>query len=113
MSSSLEVIDRMVIPSTEIRKVVSKLAKSCRPDAIVIGNGTSAGDVSKAVSDLDIAPVIFIEEKFTSLEARARYWRENPPRGLRKLIPVSLQTPGCPYDDYVAVILAEKFFAAS
>ena len=33
----------------------------------------------------------------------------NPPRGWRRLLPVSMQMPPEPYDDYVAVILAQRF----
>ena len=38
------------------------------------------------------------------------YWREHPPRGLMRLIPVTMQVPPVPVDDYVAVILAERYF---
>ncbi|HKM17981.1 MAG TPA: pre-16S rRNA-processing nuclease YqgF, partial [Limnochordia bacterium] len=33
----------------------------------------------------------------------------HPPRGWRRLLPVSLQTPPVPIDDYVAVILAQRY----
>jgi hypothetical protein len=48
-----------------------------------------------------------IEEAGTTLAARARYFKEHPRRGWRRLLPLGLQTPPEPYDDYVAVLLAE------
>ncbi len=59
-------------------------------------------------SDLGV-PVEVVDEKYSTLRARERYFRENPPRGLRRFIPISLQTPREPYDDCAAVILAEQF----
>jgi hypothetical protein len=44
------------------------------------------------------------------MEGRRRYLLDHPLCGLFKLVPVSLRTPGEPFDDYVAVVLAERFF---
>jgi hypothetical protein len=52
-------------------------------------------------------PLRAVDEHGTTLRARARYFTDHPPRGWRRLIPRSLQTPPEPYDDYVAVLLAE------
>jgi hypothetical protein len=53
---------------------------------------------------------IAVDESYTSEAARRRYVAENPPRGLERLLPSSLRTPSVPYDDYVAVILGERFW---
>ncbi len=53
-----------------------------------------------------------IDEHRSSEQGRRRYFRENPPRGWRRLLPVGLQTPPRAYDDYVAVVLAERYLAS-
>jgi hypothetical protein len=54
-------------------------------------------------------PLDIVDEFQTSMLARARFCIENPARGWRKLLPCGLRTPEQPYDDYVAVILAERW----
>lgn len=54
--------------------------------------------------------IMFVDEHLSSVEGRKRYLLDHPPRGLGRLIPLSLRTPGEPFDDYVAVVLAERFF---
>ena len=95
--------------AAQIGPVMADLVARYSPQAIVVGNGTAASQTLDAAKRLGVARVKLVDEKFSSLLARKRYFRENPPRGLRRLIPVSLQTPGRPYDDYVAVILAERY----
>jgi hypothetical protein len=58
-------------------------------------------------------PLVPVDEAFTSQRARARFHLENPPRGLARLVPPGLRTPPRAFDDYVAVLLAEDYFAAS
>ena len=53
--------------------------------------------------------IVLFPEKFTTLDARKRYWIENPPKGLWKLVPEGLRLPPRPYDDYAAVLLGERF----
>jgi hypothetical protein len=37
------------------------------------------------------------------------YWQENPPKGLKKLIPLGMLVPPVPLDAYAAVILVRRF----
>jgi hypothetical protein len=55
---------------------------------------------------------VLVDEHRSSEQGRRRYFRDNPPRGWRRLLPVGLQTPPRAYDDYVAVILAERYLAS-
>jgi hypothetical protein len=54
-----------------------------------------------------------VPERDTTRRARERYFADHPPRGWRRLIPLSLQTPSVPIDDYAAWIIAEQFLAGS
>ena len=104
-----EVLYRAVVPTDQIAQVLVELAARHRLDLILIGNGTTSSEAAQAAETVAV-PVELVEERLTSVEARKRYFAENPPRGIRRLIPTSLQTPDRPYDDYVAVILAERYF---
>jgi RNase H-fold protein (predicted Holliday junction resolvase) len=103
-----EVLHRAVVPTDQITQILTQLSSRHRLDVILIGNGTTASQAAEAAQNVGV-PVELVDERLTSVEARKRYFAENPPRGLRRLIPASLQTPGQPVDDYVAVILAERY----
>jgi hypothetical protein len=78
----------------------------------VMGNRTGYEVLAGAISGALRVPLSAVDEHGTTLRARERYFHEHPPRGWRRLIPRSLQTPPEPYDDYVAVLLAEAALAA-
>jgi RNase H-fold protein (predicted Holliday junction resolvase) len=105
-----QTMHRAVVPADQIGQLAAELCGQYSPDLILIGNGTTASDVAAAVRTLGV-PVRIVDESRTSLDARTRYFKQNPPRGLRRLIPASLQSPPAPIDDYVAVILAERYLA--
>lgn len=73
---------------------------------IVVGDRTGAAAVVEAARALGL-PVERVDEAGTTLRARARYFADHPRRGWRRLLPLGLQTPPEPYDDYAAVLLAE------
>ncbi|MBP5092751.1 MAG: resolvase, partial [Abditibacteriota bacterium] len=57
--------------------------------------------------NIDIA---LTNEWFSTMEGRKLYFKENPPRGWRRLIPTSLQTPPRSIDDYAAVVILKRHF---
>ncbi|MCE5200298.1 hypothetical protein LLG39_15135 [bacterium] len=109
--AGLETLYRQVVETSNIVPLVSGLMARFHPDVVIIGNGTTSARAAEAIAEIGIARVEFVDEKNTTLLARKRYFQENPPRGLRKLIPISLQTPSHPCDDYAAVILAEQYLS--
>ncbi len=78
---------------------------------IVVGNRTGSDAVVASLAGIAGASVRRVDEAGTTLRARARYFADHPPRGWRRLLPRSLQIPPVPYDDYVAVLLAEAALA--
>ena len=50
-----------------------------------------------------------VDEYRTTDEAKAAYWTAHPPRGWRRLIPRGMLVPPVPVDDFVAVILAQRY----
>ena len=105
-----EVLHQEVVETKSIAARLTDLAQRHSPEAVLVGDGTASKPIAELVEGLGIAPVRLVDEKFTTLLARKRYFQAHPPRGWRRLIPLSLQTPDRPYDDFVAVILAERFF---
>lgn len=107
---AVEVLCRAVVQAEAVTETIADLVARYAPDMILLGNGTSSAAAAKTAQESGL-PVELVDERLTSVEARVRYFKENPPRGLRRFIPTSLQTPPEPYDDYVAVILAERYLA--
>ena len=72
---------------------------------IVLGDRTGSArfrrELAQAFPHVDI---VAVDEHLSSVEARQRYWQENPPRGWRRFIPLGMQVPPEPFDDLVAVI---------
>ncbi|MBV8579141.1 MAG: pre-16S rRNA-processing nuclease YqgF [Candidatus Eremiobacteraeota bacterium] len=73
-----------------------------------IGRGTNSAAVSRVVAGLGLR-VELVDERETTLRARARYFRDHPPRGWRRLIPRGMLLPERPIDDYAALLIAERF----
>ncbi len=76
--------------------------------AVALGGGTNAGTVRGLLANLG-APVHVIDETDTSYRARALYFADHPPRGWRRLIPLGLQLPPRPIDDYAALLIARRY----
>lgn len=104
-----EVLHQSVVATKDLESTITELASRFAPDAVIVGGGTTSRGAAEKLERSQPAPVVVVEEAFTTLEARKRYFQAHPPRGLRKLLPLSLQFPPRPYDDFVAVILAERY----
>ncbi len=77
---------------------------------IAIGTGTNARTLGRQLAELGI-PVSYVDERETTLRARSLYFADHPPRGWRRLIPLGMQVPPRPIDDYAAVLIARRFLA--
>jgi RNase H-fold protein (predicted Holliday junction resolvase) len=102
-----------VITTAQLLGAIEELLTNYKIDKIIIGNRTGSKEfiniMKKAGIQEKVEGIIPIDEHLSTEEARKRYWQHNPPTGLKKLIPLTMQTPGVPVDDYVAVILAERY----
>ncbi len=103
-----------VVPAAEMAAVVAGLAERHAIDTVVLGDRTGRKDAMTSLAALRPGgrelTVSLVDEHRSTDEARARYWRDHPPRGLARLLPVTLRVPPVPVDDYVAVIIAERYF---
>ncbi len=108
--STEEVLERAIVPTEEIASAVAQLADRHGAAVVVLGSRTGSDDVRRALAEGGQAlPTETVEEHMSTLLARHRYWVENPPGCLMRLVPEGMRTPPVDIDDWAAVLLAEKY----
>jgi hypothetical protein len=102
------VLARAVVTPDELAGCVRTWRDLYQPAHLLIGGGTGH---RAALARLAAAGLVaeVVPEAHTTLRARARYFRDHPPTGWRRLIPRGLLTPPVPIDDYAALLIAEAF----
>jgi RNase H-fold protein (predicted Holliday junction resolvase) len=105
-----ELIYHQVIAAAQSLTTISSLSQQFPLELIVMGNQTTAklwrGKIEEVVSDI---PIVMVDERNSTLEARDRYWQMYPPTGLTRLIPQGMRLPPRPIDDIVAILLIERY----
>ena len=105
-----DVLEHKIINSEELVQIIKSLLEKYIIKTIVMGNGTSSKKkydlLKQEFIDRDI---VLINEYRTTDEARKLYFQENPPKGWKKLIPLGMQVPPVPIDDYAAIVIGRKY----
>ena len=108
------VAEHGIVPRSEVVDAIRELFKRFPNSQIVIGHATTSSvlraELQRVWPEDEIAVV---DETGSTLEARGLYWQANPPRGWRRLSPLSLQVPPLPIDDFAAMVLAARFLTSS
>jgi RNase H-fold protein (predicted Holliday junction resolvase) len=102
---------REVVDVGHVAAACARLRSAYSIEVLVLGDRTAAEDVRDAV--MAACPglrVATVDEHGTSEAGRRRFLDDHPPRGLGRLVPPGLRSPAQPYDDYAAVILAERYW---
>jgi len=78
---------------------------------LVMGDQTTAKEWKQRLTDQlpDPLRIILVDERYSTLEARDRYWQMFPPKGLQRLLPQGVRTLPRPIDDIVAILLIERY----
>ena len=98
-----------VVSLAELAEIVRRIAEEFPIGQVAIGDRTGVEQTYDQLAQAGIdTPVTMVSEELTSRLARERYWEDNPPRGLARLIPLGLRVPPRPVDDYAALIIAER-----
>ncbi len=101
---------RAVVEATGVIDQIKHLRREYPISLIVMGDQTSAQDWQMRLQTLPQPPrVVLVDERYSSLEARDRYWQMHPPRGWQRLLPQGLRQPPGPIDDIVAMLLIERY----
>jgi len=107
-------VHREVSPTLRLAAAITQLVGQYGPRHVLLGDGTWSRKLRPVVEEAltgagcDVG-VRLVNEKHTTERARADYWLTNPPRGLWRLVPLGLQVPREPYDDYAAAVMARDF----
>lgn len=105
-----KIVKLHIAESQNIDNEIVEFIKNSCPVQIVLGNGTNSRNIGESVKRvLPDVMVTVVEEAHSTEEARTLYWQENPPKGLKKLIPLGMLVPPVPLDAYAAVILVRRF----
>ena len=109
VDSAGQILERLVVPCEEFSRTVRDLFDKHKPRAVLLGSSTGSKPIGATIrKDLKVEPKL-VDEKHTTELAKLRYFREFPPRGFWKLVPLGLQTPPTCYDDFAAVVMAERY----
>ena len=101
-----------VIAAAQMRESLEELSQQFSFTHLVLGDSTSSREWRAKIQNwLPQITIILQDERGSTLEARPLYWQHNPPRGWRRLVPLSLQNPPEAIDDFAAAILARRFYA--
>jgi RNase H-fold protein (predicted Holliday junction resolvase) len=99
-----------VVPAAEAIATIQALRQQFPISLMVMGNQTTAKSwQQQIIQALPELSIVMVDERYTSLEARDRYWQMYPPKGLSQLLPQGMRQPPRPIDDIVAILLIERY----
>ena len=110
-SKAGELLYHEVVPSPEAIDIVSSLCQKYQVAILAIGNQTTAKTWRKQLAAAlpETIEIAMVDERYSTLEARDRYWQMYPPKGLSRLVPQGMRSPPRPIDDIVAILLIERY----
>lgn len=114
MSPEGKIETHQVIPSREVIDYLQSLCRQYKINLLVMGNQTTCKTWQKQLKEefSSEIPIQLANEYNSTNEARERYWKMYPPRGLMRLVPLGMRLPPRPVDDIVAIILIERYLAS-
>lgn len=106
-------LHKVIVPTAVIGDYCDHLLDSYdKIERIVCGNGTNHQKVFKVLQasarDKGLEAVL-TDEKYTTEEARVRYFEWNPPKGIKRLVPKGMLYPPEPVDDFTAWVIGERY----
>jgi len=97
-----------IVPLAGVAERLATLVGAYPIERIAVGKGTNAAVIVDAVRATGV-PFELVDERETTLLARARFFQDHPPRGWRRLVPRGMLLPDRPIDDYAALLIAERY----
>lgn len=109
LDDSGKILCQRVMPTENLMTEVNAAKADYGFSRLLIGNGTTSKEAQGKLAQIAALEVIVRDEYRTTELAKQEYWKAHPPKGWRRLIPVTMQVPPVPVDDFVAVILARRY----
>jgi RNase H-fold protein (predicted Holliday junction resolvase) len=103
------VLEAGIEPVGALTDRLRELSQRYHPEGFAVGKGTNSAGVAARVAEIGL-PVRLVDEYETTRFARALYFADHPPRGWRRLLPLGLQAPPRPIDDYAAILIARRYW---
>lgn len=115
MGAARQIYYHEVIAAEQALATISRLRQKYPISVLVMGDQTTAKTWKRQLQEKlsDPPPIMLVDERYSTLEARDRYWQMYPPRGLTLLIPQGMRSLPRPIDDIVAILLIERYLAAT
>ncbi|HLO48178.1 MAG TPA: pre-16S rRNA-processing nuclease YqgF [Kamptonema sp.] len=105
-----QVLYHQVVVAANAIATIESLCSQFPIELIVMGDQTTSRSWKQKISNsLPSLQIVQVDERFSSLEARDRFWQMYPPQGLGRLIPQGMRSPSRPVDDIVAIVLIERY----
>jgi len=100
-----------VIRAEEATTHLPQICQDYGVSLVVMGNQTTARQWQERLATVlpEMLPIVLVDERNSTLEARDRYWQLYPAKGLQALVPQSLRSIPRPIDDIVAILLIERY----
>ncbi len=110
LSRKGEILLQRVIETASLEEELRRVREEYAPEMLILGNGTTSRQAEARIrAALPGLSVKVVDEYRTTELAKGEYWKAHPPTGWRRLLPVTMQVPPVPVDDFVAVILARRY----
>jgi RNase H-fold protein (predicted Holliday junction resolvase) len=115
MGRDKNVCYHQVVLSDEAISTIQSLCEQFPIELLVLGDQTTSKSWKQKLTQSlsPEIPIVRVDERFSSLEAKDRYWKMYPPTGLSRLIPQGMRTPPRSVDDIVAIVLIERYLNKS
>jgi RNase H-fold protein (predicted Holliday junction resolvase) len=113
MGINLALLYHQVVLTAETIDRIRDLCQHYSVTQIVMGDQTTSKQWQQQLTTaFPTLPISLVDERYSSLEARDRYWQMYPPNFLTSLIPQGMRQPPRPIDDIVAIILIERYLSS-
>ena len=105
-------IFKKVIDSLELVQLCKEQLITHNNVKVIMGNGTSSREHQKNIKMLlqEFNQELELVDEYKTTELATKlYWQEHNPKWWQKILPTSMLIPPQPVDDYVALILAQRY----
>ncbi|WP_299487587.1 Holliday junction resolvase RuvX [Acaryochloris sp. IP29b_bin.137] len=103
-----------VITAAQVIESIETLYQTYPISLLVMGNQTTSREWDQKLRHhfSSSLRMVKVDERYSTLEARSKFWQMYPPKGLGGLIPRRLRSINRPIDDIVAIILIERYLVS-